>query len=197
MSGSKQVLVHELRPTQLTVGMIEVASKRRHLEALGPAPREEYLRAHAVPAVVGPGRHLYITDHHHLARAALEAGITTVWYENQKDLSHLGESAFWSEMDEQLWVHPLDEHGVRHLYSAIPAGLGALSDDVYRSLAGFVRDAGGFDKTPTAFAEFVWADFFRRSVAVESVRADFDAAVKLGMKLARSKQAKHLPGYRD
>lgn len=32
---------------------------------------------------------------------------------------------------------------------------------------------GGFDKTPTAFAEFVGADPFRRSVPVKLVRSDF------------------------
>ena len=28
-----------------------------------------------MPVVIGPGNKLYITDHHHLARAALEAGV--------------------------------------------------------------------------------------------------------------------------
>jgi len=47
-------------------------------------------------------------------------------------------------------------HGVRHYYSAISHHLQDLVDDVYRSVAGYVRKAGGFDKTRTAFAEFVW-----------------------------------------
>jgi hypothetical protein len=66
---------------------------------------------------------------------------------------------FWTEMDRNLCVHPLDENGVRQNYSAIPQRLQDLVDDVYRSLAGYARNAGGFDKTPTAFAEFIWADY--------------------------------------
>ena len=72
-----------------------------------------------------------------------------------------------------------------------------LVDDVYRSLAGFVRDAGGYEKTHTAFAEFIWADFFRRNIAIEDVSADFQAAVKQGLRLARSPLAKRIPGFKE
>jgi hypothetical protein len=62
-------------------------------------------------------------------------------------------------------------------------------------LAGYVRDAHGYDKTPTAFAEFIWADFFRRNIPIETVRADFATAVRAGISLAQSKWAKNIPGY--
>jgi len=68
-------------------------------------------------------------------------------------------------------------------------------DDVYRSLAGFVRDAGGYDKTPTAFAEFVWADYFRRNIPIEAVREDFQSAVRAALPMAQSHWAKHIPGF--
>jgi hypothetical protein len=64
-------------------------------------------------------------------------------------------------------------NGVRHCYSMIPDSLDKLVDDVYRSLAGYVRDADGFDKTAAAYTEFIWADFFRRNIAVETVKSDF------------------------
>ena len=99
-------------------------------------------------------------------------------------------------MDKNKWVHPLDESGVRHGYALIPKHVEKLVDDVYRSLAGYVRNAGGYDKTPTAFAEFVWADFFRRSLAIEDVQADFAAAVKAALPLATSESAKGMPGYK-
>jgi hypothetical protein len=85
---------------------------------------------------------------------------------------------------------------VRHVYTALPAHLDQLRDDVYRSLAGYVRNAGGYDKTPAAFAEFVWADFFRRNVPVELVRSDFQTAVRAALPLAKGHRAKGLPGYR-
>jgi hypothetical protein len=195
MPKLQEAALRDLHPTQLTVGMIEVQDKRKHLTRMSPADRQEYLKAHPLPAVIGPQGRLYITDHHHLGRAALDAGVSKAFFLVEADLSKCTLDSFWEEMNEKLWVHPLDENGVRHNYSTIPATLGKLVDDMYRSLAGYVRDAGGFDKTPTAFAEFIWADFFRRNIAIETVRSDFQAAVRAGISLARSKWAKSIPGY--
>ena len=150
-----------------------------------------------MPAVIGPGKKLYITDHHHLGRAALEAKVEQACFEVQDDLSSLSMIQFWAQMDKQSWVHPLDQHGVRHRYESLPSSLDKLVDDIYRSLAGFVRDAGGYDKTHTAFAEFIWADFFRRNIAVEDVTSNFMGAVKRALQLARSSMAKHIPGFKD
>jgi len=195
MSKLQEAALQDLHPTQLTVGMVVVEDKRKHLAAMSPADRQSFMKAHPMPAVVGPQGRLYITDHHHLGRAALDAKLPTGFFLVEADLSKCTLEAFWKEMNESLWVHPLDENGVRHSYSMIPDKLGKLVDDVYRSLAGYVRDAGGFDKTPTAFAEFIWADFFRRNIAVETVRADFPTAVQAGISLAQSKWAKNIPGY--
>ena len=155
MSKIQEASLKDLHPTQLTVGLIVVQDKRKHLQALSAADRLSFMKAHPMPAVIGPKGTLYITDHHHLGRAALDAGVPTGFFEVEADLSKCSIEAFWKEMNEGQWVHPLDENGVRHYYASIPDSLGKLVDDVYRSLAGYVRDAGGFDKTPTAFAEFV------------------------------------------
>jgi len=187
--------LRDLHPTQLTVGMIVVHDKRKHLAGMSAADRQDFLKAHPLPAVVGPQGKLYITDHHHLGRAAVEAGMSTGSFLVEADLSKCSLESFWKEMNENLWVHPLDENGTRHCYSMIPDNVGKLVDDIYRSLAGYVRDAGGYDKTPTAFAEFIWADFFRRNIAVETVRSDFQTAVQAGISLAQSKWAKNIPGY--
>ena len=185
-----------LSPTQITVGMIEVRDRQKQLAALKAAEQEELLRAHAMPAVVGPRGKLYITDHHHLGRAAIEAGVGKVFCEIEADFTSHELPAFWKEMDENSWVHPLDECGVRHIYSKLPARLAQMVDDVYRSLAAYVRNAGGYDKTGKAFAEFIWADFFRRNVAVEIVTGDFEAAVRAALPLAKSHRAKSLPGFK-
>lgn len=195
MPKTQQAPLKDLHPTQLTVGMLVVRDKKKHLESLNSADRTSFMNAHPMPAVIGPGGVLYITDHHHLGRAALEAGVANGCFVVESDLSKYTTEAFWQEMNENQWVHPLDENGVRHFYSTIPAQLGKLVDDLYRSLAGFIRDAGGFDKTPTAFAEFVWADFFRRNIAIETVKSDFQTAVHAGISLAHSKWAKRIPGY--
>lgn len=195
MSKIQQAALQDLHPTQLTVGMVVVHDKRKHLSEMKAADRQDFMKDHPMPAVVGPQGKLYITDHHHLGRAALDAGVATGFFLVEGDLSKCSLEAFWKEMNENLWVHPLDENGVRHNYAMIPDKLGKLIDDVYRSLAGYVRDAGAFDKTPSAFAEFIWADFFRRNIAIETVRSDFPTAVQAGIALARSKWAKSIPGY--
>jgi hypothetical protein len=189
--------VKALCPTQLTIGFLEVDVKRKNLLALSPSDQSAFLEAHPMPTVIGPGKKLYITDHHHLGRAALDAKIDQAWFEVEDDMSSLSMGKFWVEMEKQSWVHPLDQHGVRHRYESIPGSLDKLVDDVYRSLAGFVRDAGGYEKTHKAFAEFIWADFFRRNIAVEDVTSNFYDAVKSAMALARSSRAKHIPGFKD
>jgi hypothetical protein len=196
MAKIQETALRQLLPTQLTVGMIEVREKAKHLASLKPKEAQEFLSDHPMPVVIGPGGKRYITDHHHLARAALEAGIDSAFSTLEADLSKCGGEEFWREMDRNLWVHPLDENGVRHHYALIPTDLKRMIDDVYRSLAAFVRNAGGYDKTPLPFAEFVWADFFRRNVAIEDIKASFNAAVETAIPLAHSQMAAHLPGYR-
>ncbi|MGH8202715.1 MAG: ParB-like protein [Steroidobacteraceae bacterium] len=101
------------------------------------------MKAHPMPAVVGPQGKLYLTDHHHLGRAALDARVSTGLFLVEADLSECTLEAFWKEMNENLWVHPLDENGVRHCYSMIPDKLGKLIDDLHRSLACRIH-LGGF-----------------------------------------------------
>jgi hypothetical protein len=197
MSKLHEVEIHRLRPTQITVGLIEVHDKRAKLVALKKADQHEFMAAHPIPAVWGPDDKLYITDHHHLGRAASEAGIETGFFCVEADFCKLERTEFWRRMGQARWAHPIDEHGERRPFEDIPNHLGKLRDDPYRSLAGYARDAGGYDKTPTAFAEFQWADFFRPRVVIGPTRSDFDGAVAKALKLASSPEAAHLPGYRQ
>ncbi|MGA2399909.1 MAG: ParB-like protein [Steroidobacteraceae bacterium] len=197
MSKIQLAPIISLCPTQLTVGLLEVEAKKKHLQTLSAKDQSAFLAAHPMPVVLGPGQRMYITDHHHLARAAYDLKIAQACFEVEDDLSTLSQDIFWIHMNKESWVHPLDQHGVRHRYDSIPRTLDKLVDDVYRSVAGFVRDAGGYDKTHTAFAEFIWADYFRRNIAVEDVLQDFADAVKQGMALARDPMAKRIPGFKE
>jgi len=190
-----EVEIHRLRPTQITVGMIEVGDKRARLEALKKHEQHEVLEAHPIPAVWGPDGKLYITDHHHLARAAAEAGIESGFFLVEEDFSKVPIAQFWPKMSAAGWVHPIDEHGKTQPFTEIPCHLQELRDDPYRSLACYVRNAGGFNKTPTAYAEFLWADFFRSRVPIGPKRKDFDVAVQEALALATSAAAASLPGY--
>jgi hypothetical protein len=195
MAKLHEVEIHRLHPTQITVGMIEVHDKVTMLQTLKKPGLRDFLVAHAVPAVWGPDDKLYLTDHHHLGRAAFEAGVESGFFWVEDDLSKLKPQEFWKRMQTERWAHPVDEHGQPLTCDDIPRHLEKLRDDVYRSLAGYVRNAGGYDKTPTAFAEFVWADFFRKRIVVGPKRSDFDQAVVQALKLAASQDAAGLPGY--
>jgi len=191
-----EVEIHRLRPTQITVGMIEVRDKRARLEALKKKDQSDFMQAHAIPAVWGPDGKLYITDHHHLGRAAAEAGLDTGFFWIEDDFSKVPLAQFWPKMLAAKWAHPIDQHGAQRSFEDIPDHLEKLIDDPYRSLAGYVRDAGGYEKTPTAFAEFLWADFFRPRVVIGPTAPEFHQCVDTATRLATSTQAAHLPGYK-
>jgi hypothetical protein len=191
-----EVEIHRLRPTQITVGLIEVHDKRAKLEALKKHEQRDFLEAHPIPGVWGPDDKVYIIDHHHLGRAACEAGVDTGFFCIEGDFSKVPVAQFWPKMNDVKWTHPVDQNGRLRPFTDIPNHLEKLQDDPYRSLAGYVRDAGGYDKTPTAFAEFLWADFFRPRVVIGPTRADFDTSVAAAIKLATSSAASHLPGYK-
>ena len=187
--------LHKLRPTQLTVGFSEVAAKRSLWTGMGKAQRQDFLKGHWFPAVRGPGENFYIVDHHHLGLALLEEGVSHSFVVLLKDLSMLDKDEFWTVMDHHQWVHPYDARGRRRTVAELPKALDKLTDDPYRSLAGEVRHAGGFPKDATPFAEFLWADFFRRRIKLAQLRRDAVTALQTAMTLCHSPEAAHLPGW--
>ncbi len=185
----------QLHPTQITVGKMEVALKRKEWGALGKKSRSAALASHWFPAISGPENKYYIVDHHHFGLALLEEEVKTVSLMLLKDLSWLEPSRFWSVMDHHQWVHPYDSQGVRRDFHAVPLHLTHLQDDPYRSLAGEVRRAGGFAKDVTPFSEFLWADFFRNIIDLGLLERDFGKALTKAKKLAGAQDARYLPGW--
>ena len=98
-------------------------------------------------------------------------------------------------MDYQGFAHPFDASGRRVGYRDIPKSLTDLVDDPFRSLAGEVRQRGGFAKVTEPYVEFVWADFFRRRISRKTLSRDFEAAASEALGLAHSPAAEHLPGW--
>jgi hypothetical protein len=188
------VPIAELRPTQITVGMREVRAKQKEWRKRDPQGGA-FLGKHMVPVVLGPNKHHYVTDHHHLARALHEEGVSSVLVTVISDLSTLEKDAFWFFLDNRALMHPFDAEGKRRDYSEIPKTIEDLVDDPYRSLAGELRLAGGYSKDTTPFSEFLWADFLRRRMRAKDIAGDFDQALKEALDLARSKDATYLPGW--
>jgi len=189
------VAIKDLRPTQLTVGLQEVAWKREQWSRMGSKKAGFFLAKHMIPIVLGPRRHPYVVDHHHLARALHEEGVKKVLVTVIADYSKVDRADFWHVLDHHGWVYPFDESGRRRPYDAIPKSVADLADDPYRSLAGALRRAGGFAKDTTPFAEFLWADFFRRRLTRRKIRQDFETALQRALTLAKRAEARYLPGW--
>ncbi len=189
------VAVADLRPTQITVGMREVMTKRKRWSETGPKKGGKFLGRHMMPVILGPkGRH-YIIDHHHLALALHDEGVKDVAVTIVANLGKLETDAFWVVMDNHSWMHPFDDKGRRRRYSDIPKSVTAMVDDPFRSLAGELRRAGGFAKDTMPFSEFLWADFLRRRLKRKVVERDFERAVERALALAKSTDADYLPGW--
>jgi hypothetical protein len=141
------------------------------------------------------GVKVYVIDHHHLGLALLREKYETIPAELEADLSSYPEKKFWKKMVELKFVHPNDATGKEKSVNSIPKSLTALKDDPYRSLAGFVREEGGFAKVRTPFAEFLWADYFRAHIPLDVVENHFHKALKHALKLAHKPEAKGLPGF--
>ena len=189
------IVIDDLRPTQITVGMREVEAMRKAWRAKRGDEAAEFLGRHMIPVILGPRDRYYVTDHHHLARALHEEGVERVFVTVIANLKRLERASFWFVMDNHNWMHPFDDDGRRRPYEVIPTSVKDLVDDPFRSLAGELRRAGGFAKDTTPFSEFLWADFLRRRMKRKFVEKDFGGALKEALKLARNTDADYLPGW--
>ena len=193
--------IFNLLPTQFSLGLKEVEAKVKKMKAFSAKEVDEYLHSHLVP-VIQHDEAMHLIDHHHLVRACWEAGIEHVQVEIIADLSGHSEKDFWEKMKKSNWVHLYDQFGNGpHEFHQLPSDIRGLADDVYRSLAWAVREAGGYEKTPLEknvepFVEFKWADYFRKNIVIDRTDAGFELAFKAAMKLTQAEGAKKLPGYK-
>jgi len=186
--------LNEIRPTQVSIGYVEVIKKRAEWKKLSKKQRASLLDEHWFPSIIGPKNQYYIIDHHHLGMALhqeqqIEVNLTVL-----KDLSWLDKNTFWRVMEFHQWVHPYDERGQRVAFTDIPTSVAKLKDDPYRSLAGLVRDEGGFAKDLTPFSEFLWADFFRTKISKKAI-SNLNESLSNAIKFAKTKEASYLPGW--
>lgn len=186
----------EIRPTQMAVGMRAVEVKRHKIQRHTESARKlrRFLEKRPVPAVVGPGEDYYIIDHHHLSLALWQSEVDEVFVRVVGDFSDLPKRVFLNAMAALGWLHAFDAEGRKICPMRLPATLDQLQSDRYRDLAWSVREAGGFRKTHIPFSEFAWANFFRERIPRSVLSRDFDGAHERAMSLARSHDARHLPG---
>lgn len=184
-----------LRPTQITLGYEEVRAKRDAWKTKTAEQLSRFLQSHLVPTILGPDREPHLIDHHHLVRSLYEEGVEEVFVTTVADVSRLPKDLFWNVMDMHGWTHPYDAKGRRRAYSDLPKTVKGMEDDPYRSLAGELRNIGGFAKDSTPFAEFLWADFLRSRIRARAIKSDFKAALAEAIALAKTGDADYLPGW--
>jgi hypothetical protein len=199
MSLDREPVLHptaidNLRPTQMTVGLREVARKRKDWK-MREEKGGEFLGRHMIPVVIGPKERVWLIDNHHLARALHEEGVKDVLVRIVADLRLVRGRLFRTYMDNRNWIHPFDDQGRRQDFKDLPRHIAELADDPYRSLAGELRRAGGYAKEDTPFSEFMWADFLRRHVAKSLIESDFITAIDQALAAARTREAAYLPGW--
>lgn len=120
-----------------------------------------------MPVIIGWDDGFYATDHHHLTRALLDSSLSAdekiVYLTIQQDLSHLNEADFWTNMVKEGYTWLNDENGRAPVSPFhLADDMNGLRNDYYRSLSYFVRTYGGYAKSNSSYAEFVWANWFRK-----------------------------------
>lgn len=191
--------VASFHPTQLSVGYREVIFKKNLiLQKNATHELDQYLKEHAIPMVLGPNHEIFITDHHHLARALFDLNIASTYCSALADFSRLQEPAFWQQMEQRHWVYPFDQELRRIPYAQLPKTVSELKDDPYRSFAKAVQDCGGYHDTNEFYAEFKWAAYFRSlgsKINLGNSEPQFIAQIPIGLKAAKQEAAQSLPGF--
>ena len=195
----KKMKISNLRPTQFALGMDEVREKIRDFKKMSSKELEDYMKANPIPVVISEAKHAYVADHHHALYCYWEMDLKKAYTVVCKDYSDLNFSylRFWKKMMNASKVYLYDQFGEgprSPIY--LPLHVNAMADDPYRSLAWMVRKAGGYQNTSETFSEFRWANFFRKKRLIEKYgRERMEKCIKPALKLAKSKEAKKLPGF--
>lgn len=188
-----------LRPLQGAVGQEEVRNKKEDIE-IGKKTRLD-LAFDPIKLVRGPDG-LYVTDHHHGAKAWIEAGQTMGTCVIQSDTMSIDPKQFWADLKNLKLVRLANEKGETITETQLPRKLMDLPDDPYRTLAWMVRKRDGFCRAlmqgNTEFAEFKWADWMRTrpELPYKEVKASPKKMRAKALELAKGPLAAGLPGYR-
>jgi hypothetical protein len=187
--------IETLRPTQFTHGERQLKQKAAAYRAMSAHELEMEIAQKPIAVVLGPDDVPYVIDHHHVAGALWRVDVKEAPFVLVRDWSKLSPGAFWLALENHAWIWPYDANGRRVSFEDMPLHLWDAQNDEFRSLAAFVRDAGGYEKTSVPLADFRWTAFFRARFECPGSDAEFDALLRQALDLARSDAALGLPGH--
>ena len=167
MSNKRFQATLSLKPTQFSIGLIEVACRAHKLRAMKQAKLDKLIKRTEIPLIISPRNELCIIDHHHFVFACWQLGVKRLKVRVVKDYSRskLTHLQFWSTLSRQHYAYLYDQFGSgprNALY--LPIDVRGMADDPYRSLAWMIKKEGGFEDSDLPFAEFQWADFQEKSI---------------------------------
>ena len=137
------------------------------MEDMSPKALHNYLIERPVPLIIGPNKKLFLIDRHHLLR-----GLEGMRYKSdvrvfiQEDLSHLEYVQFVEAMIQKGYTYLMDENFQPIEFKDLPTHIRDLKDNVWRSIAGALRNEEAYDKPladpkgrhiPRPFLEFILA----------------------------------------
>ncbi len=163
--------LNKIHPTQFNYGegyVDELLFKYKH-----DAIYQNYLNNRLFKLIIGPNQIMYIPDgHHHLTTAyklsKLQHHPYIAYFKIIKhfpsDNSPMAMKRFWQWMEKNnnVWLKNL---GNEESPSQLPQSLANLTNDKYRTLAGWLEEAKWCYNEEEGdllnFSEFYWADYFR------------------------------------
>ena len=139
---------------------------------MGPADLEALLKKKPIPYVRGPGKQIYIVDHHHLARAlwSLKDSRGDSW-RSTRGLVRQGDQGILAlDGVASTIAGPSTPKAIARPYAAIPTSIADLTDNIWRTLGRGLRGKA-FEDLDTPYQEFMWGDYFRTFAEPTSDRA--------------------------
>ena len=193
-----EVLIADLHPTQLCVGMAEIESRQKDFAQDDPAEQRHYLRRKPTPLVRSASGELWMLDRHHRLRALLELDPQAVafgYVALQLEVSE--HHAVLDQLHHRGWLYLYDGRGLGPLDpTALPVSLKDTQDDPYRSLVWKLKREGAIAAAPLIpFHEFRWGAWLRSRQLPPFSSQKLDPALPAARALARSRAASHLAGW--
>lgn len=188
-----------LQPTQLCVGLAEVASRVADFKHDNPSQQRDYLGSKPVPLVRSRSGALWMVDRHHRLRALaeLQPQATAFGYV-VLDVDSQDRHVVLEELHRRGWLYLYDGRGLGPLQPAVlPSNLLGLQDDPYRSLVWKLKKEKRIEAAPLIpFHEFRWGAWLRSRTLPPFSSARLEPALPAARALARSQAASHLAGWK-